>query len=68
MDLNYLLSRHQISLMKSVTAGCVEARFAHGSLAEGYASRIDSLRESRRPRGMVPQKLARTLVAGGAPA
>jgi len=40
MDLNYLLSRHQISLMRADTAGCREAAIAHRGLARGYAARI----------------------------
>ena len=40
MDLNYLLSRHQIALMHAERADCSEARIAHRSMASGYAERI----------------------------
>ena len=40
MDLNYLLTRHQISLHRSVAAPTREARHAHRGLADGYAQRI----------------------------
>ncbi|WP_165830963.1 hypothetical protein [Sphingomonas pokkalii] len=43
MDINDLLSRHQISLMRASAAGCVEARVAHHGLARGYADRIREL-------------------------
>ena len=40
MDLNYLLSRQQVSLVRADTAACPEARFAHRALARAYAERI----------------------------
>ncbi|MGK6356221.1 hypothetical protein ACMGDH_13475 [Sphingomonas sp. DT-207] len=40
MDLNYLLSRQQISLMRADAAASPEARVAHRSLAQCYADRI----------------------------
>jgi hypothetical protein len=40
MDLNYLLSRQQVSLVRADTAACPEARFAHRALAHAYAERI----------------------------
>lgn len=40
MDLNYLLSRQQISLMRADCAACPEAAIAHRGLADGYAMRI----------------------------
>ena len=40
MDLNYLLSRHQISLMRANTAASSEARIAHRNMARAYAERI----------------------------
>lgn len=40
MDLNYLLSRHQISLIRAGAASCAEARMAHNGLARGYAEQI----------------------------
>lgn len=46
MDLNYLLSRHQISLMRADTAAGPEARYAHRNLAKGYAQRIRALQDS----------------------
>jgi hypothetical protein len=44
MDLNYLLSRHQLSLMSATAAPSVEARWVHRVLAEHYATRIADLR------------------------
>ncbi|WP_176472994.1 hypothetical protein [Sphingomonas lenta] len=44
MDLNYLLHRHQISLMRAGMATCGEAEFAHRGLADGYAARIAKFR------------------------
>lgn len=58
MDLNYMLSRHQISLMRAVAAGCIEARVAHESMARGYAVEIDRYHRDRRSRGSAPRKLA----------
>jgi len=43
MDLNYLLSRHQLSLVRSTRAAGREARLAHRGLADGYAHRIADL-------------------------
>ncbi len=40
MDLNYILSRHQLSLVAAETAAGSEARAAHLGLAQGYAARI----------------------------
>jgi len=40
VDLNYLLSRHQISLMRADSASCSEARIAHRGMARAYAERI----------------------------
>ncbi|MDP5280096.1 hypothetical protein Q9Q95_14290 [Sphingomonas sp. DG1-23] len=43
MDLNYLLSRHQISLMRALAAPCVASRASHRAFAAGYAGRIREL-------------------------
>ncbi len=40
MDLNYLLSRYQISMMRAEGAATREAAIAHRGLARGYAARI----------------------------
>lgn len=40
MDLNYILSRHQLSLVAAENAAGSEARAAHRGLADGYAARI----------------------------
>lgn len=40
MDLNYLLSRHQISLIRADTTLCPQARMAHRGMARGYADRV----------------------------
>ncbi|HEX8388796.1 MAG TPA: hypothetical protein VF636_07245 [Sphingomonas sp.] len=44
MDLNYLLHRHQVSLMRADRAACDASRDAHHDLATGYASRISAVR------------------------
>ena len=41
--LNFLLHRHQISLMREAAAAGPEARAAHRGLAAGYARRIGDL-------------------------
>lgn len=41
MDLNYLHSRHQISLINAAAAQSTEARTAHRRLADLYAARIN---------------------------
>lgn len=41
MDLNYLLHRHQISLMRAEAAACIESRHAHQAFANSYAKQID---------------------------
>lgn len=46
MDLNYLLSRHQISLMQADAAGSREARIAHRSRARCYAERVRELQDT----------------------
>ena len=40
MDLNYLFSRHQLSLVRATTAPSSAARHSHRGLAGGYAARI----------------------------
>jgi hypothetical protein len=44
MDLNYLLHRHQVSLIRADRGDSSEARHAHRGLAEGYGKRIAALR------------------------
>jgi hypothetical protein len=44
LDLNYLLHRHQVSLMRADTALCAEARHSHLGLAREYAVRIKRFR------------------------
>lgn len=46
MDLNYLLYRHQVSLIRVRDAATPEARHAHQGLVHGYARRIAELREA----------------------
>jgi hypothetical protein len=45
MDLNYLLFRHQVSLMRADQASCAEAKIAHRGMAHNYAERIRVLRQ-----------------------
>jgi hypothetical protein len=49
MDLNYLLQRHQVSLIRAKAATCVEARRSHEVLAIHYARQIDAFRRKRTP-------------------
>jgi hypothetical protein len=44
MDLNELLYREQISLMRADDAASPEARCAHNGLAKAYAGRIKDMR------------------------
>ncbi|MGP7794512.1 hypothetical protein [Sphingomonas sp. CLY1604] len=46
MDLNQLLSRHQISLMRSTGATSPEVRHVHHGLAAGYADQIRSVQQA----------------------
>jgi hypothetical protein len=57
MDLNYLLSRHQISLMQADAAACSEARIAHRGRAGHYAERI---RELQSELGAAPALIGQT--------
>lgn len=43
MDLNYLFSRHQVSLMRASAAPCLASRASHRAFAAGYADRIREL-------------------------
>jgi hypothetical protein len=44
MDLNFLLGRHQVELMRAAAAASPEAACSHGGMARGYERRIASLR------------------------
>ena len=46
MDLNYLHSRHQISLINAAAAKSKEARSAHRRLADLYAAQINAQRRT----------------------
>ena len=46
MDLNQLLYRQQVSLMRADAAASPEARHAHQGLARGYGDRIRLLQPS----------------------
>lgn len=45
MDLNYLLARHQTSLMRAEIAACSSSRMAHRGLAAGYAARVNAFHQ-----------------------
>lgn len=47
VDLNYLLSRHQISLMRAAEAASAPARYAHHRLACLYAREIRLKRQGK---------------------
>ena len=40
MDINYLLDRQQVSIMRAANAAGPEARFAHEGLAAGYGLKL----------------------------
>ncbi|MES1976041.1 MAG: hypothetical protein V4472_26590 [Pseudomonadota bacterium] len=42
MDLNYLLHREQISLMRAERAACGSSRASHRGLARAYAALLDA--------------------------
>jgi len=46
VDLNYLYSRHQISLINARAAKCDAARAAHMELARSYAAKIRGARDA----------------------
>lgn len=46
MDLNQLLYRHQVSLMRADDAVCTDARSAHVGHARGYADEIEQMRRA----------------------
>jgi preprotein translocase subunit SecA len=48
MDVNYLLHRQQISLIRAQTARSAEGRTAYEGLAQGYTERIDAYRQENR--------------------
>lgn len=54
MSLNYLLHRHQISIVRSEAGRTPEARAAHRGLAAGYAARIQSMRTQMGARVSTP--------------
>lgn len=47
LDLNYLLSRHQISLMRAGSSACSSSRRSHQGLAAGYAARIRTIQAGK---------------------
>lgn len=55
MDLNYLLTRHQTSLMRADRAACGPSRCAHAALAAGYA---DQIRIVQRTSGALSRAIA----------
>ncbi|MBD8679826.1 hypothetical protein [Sphingomonas sp. CFBP 13720] len=45
MDLNYLLHRHQVALMRADRAASPEAACSHAGMARGYERRILNARD-----------------------
>ena len=43
MALNYLLHRHQTSLMRAASSGPIEVRRAHEAFAAAYAEQINAM-------------------------
>lgn len=56
MALNYLLHRHQVSLMRAAAAPSIEGQRAHEGLAARYADQIAAMVE---PAGATMARLAR---------
>lgn len=48
MDVNYLLLRQQISLIRAQTSPSRQGRAAYECLAQGYADRVDAYRRHNR--------------------
>jgi len=48
LDVNYLLHRQQLSLLRAATAETPEGRAAHEGLAHGYTARIRAYRQKNR--------------------
>ncbi len=46
MDVNYLLHRRQIALVRAQTSRSSEGRAAYEGLAQGYGDRIDAYRRA----------------------
>lgn len=46
MDINYLLHRQQVELMRANLAKCSESRIAHLELAQRYRSLVDDHRRA----------------------
>ena len=66
MDLNYILKRHQVSLMRADAAGGGEARIAHQKFARRYADQIDAFRAARKlPRSRRALQMAARLARPG---
>jgi hypothetical protein len=53
-DLNYLYSRHQISLDNSTGAACGSSRSSHLAMAKAYGLRIDSARSKAGATSVIP--------------
>ena len=47
-DVNYLLHRQQVSLLRASAADSPESRAAHEGLAHGYSARIKAYRQKNR--------------------
>ena len=66
MDLNYILKRHQVSLMRADAAGGGEARIAHQKFARRYADQINAFRAARKlPRWRCARPAAAPLARPG---
>lgn len=48
MDVNYLLHRQQVSLIRAAVAECPESRAAHEGLARGYTNQVLAYRLANR--------------------
>lgn len=45
MDVNYLLHRQQVSLLRAQTSRSLKGRAAYEGLARGYSDKIDAYRQ-----------------------
>jgi hypothetical protein len=51
-DVNYLLHRHQVSLIRASAADSPESRAAHEGLARAYRDRVDAYRHRNELRAL----------------
>ena len=45
MDINYLLHRQQVALIRACDADCPESRASHEGMARAYRARVNAYRQ-----------------------